>query len=48
MDHAWTVDKLIETNQHIKSADFKVEEVNVNQHNRVVAAISRANLPATT
>ncbi len=41
MDHKWTVDKLVKTIQLIKSADFKVEDVNVDLHKRVAAAISQ-------
>ena len=39
-DHKWTVDELVKTIQLIKSADFKVEDVNVDLHKRVSAAIS--------
>ena len=34
-DHKWTVDELVKTIQLIKSADFKVEDVNVDLHKRV-------------
>ena len=37
--HKWTVDELVETIQLIKSADFKVEDVNVDLPKRVAAAI---------
>ncbi len=40
-DHIWTFDELVKTIQLIKSADFKVEVVNVNQHKRVAAAIEQ-------
>jgi hypothetical protein len=40
-DHKWTVDELVKTIQLIKSADFKVEDVNVDLHKRVAAAISQ-------
>ncbi len=39
-EHKWTVDELVETIQLIKSADvFKVEDINVNLHKGVAAAI---------
>ena len=40
-DHKWTVDELVKTIQLIKSADFKVEDVNVDLHKRVAAAIAQ-------
>ena len=39
-DHKWTVNELVMTIQRIKSADFKVEDVNVDLHKRVSAAVS--------
>ncbi len=35
------VDELVKTIQLIKSADFKVEDINVDLHKRVAAAISQ-------
>ncbi len=40
-DHKWTVNELVKTIQLIKSADFKVEDVNVYLHKRVAAAIAQ-------
>ncbi len=40
-DHKWTVEELVSTIKLIKSADFKIEDVNVDLHNRVAAAISQ-------
>jgi hypothetical protein len=40
-DHTWTVDELVKTILLIKSAEFKVEDVNVDLHKRVPAAISQ-------
>ncbi len=40
-DHKWTIDELVKTVHLIKSADFKVEDVNVDLHKRVAAAISQ-------
>jgi hypothetical protein len=40
-DHKWTVDELVKTIQLIKSADFKVEDVNVDLHKGVAAAIAQ-------
>ena len=40
-DYKWTVDELVKTIQLIKSADFKVEDVNVDLHKRVSAAIAQ-------
>ncbi len=40
-DHKWTVDELVKTIQLIKSADFKVEDVNVDLHKRASAAIAQ-------
>ena len=40
-DHKWTVEELVSTIKLIKSADFKVEDVNVDLHKRVAAAISQ-------
>jgi hypothetical protein len=40
-DHKWTVDELVKTIQFIKSADFNVEDVNVDLHKRVAAAIAQ-------
>ncbi len=44
MDHTWTVDELGETIQLIKSADFKVEDVNVYQHKQGVEAILQGKI----
>ena len=38
-DQKWTVDELISTIKLIKSADFKVDDVNIDIHKRVAAAI---------
>ncbi len=38
-DHKWTLDELFKTIQLIQFADFKVEDVNVDLHKRVAAAI---------
>jgi hypothetical protein len=38
-DDKWTVEELVSTIKLIKSADFKVEDVNVELHKRVAAAI---------
>ena len=40
-DHKWTVDELISTIKLIKSADFKVDDVNIDIHKRVAAAIAQ-------
>jgi hypothetical protein len=40
-DHKWTVDELVSTIKLIKSADFSVEDVNVDIHKRVAAAIAQ-------
>ena len=40
-DHKWTVNELVKTIQLIKSADFKVEDVNVDIHRRIAAAIAQ-------
>jgi hypothetical protein len=40
-DHKWTVEELVSTIKLIKSADFKIDNVNVDLHKRVSAAISQ-------
>ena len=40
-DHKWTVDELVSTIKLIKSAEFKVEDVNIDIHKRVAAAIAQ-------
>ncbi len=40
-DHKWTVDELISTIKLIKSADFNVDDVNIDIHKRVAAAIAQ-------
>jgi hypothetical protein len=40
-NHKWTVEELVSTIKLIKSADFKVEDVNADLHKRVAAAISQ-------
>ncbi len=40
-DHKWTVEELVSTIKLIKSADFKADDVNVDLHKRVAAAISQ-------
>ena len=41
ISYKWTVDELIATIKLIKSTDFKVEDVNVDLHKRVAAAIAK-------
>ena len=41
--YKWTVDELIATINLIKSTDFKVEDVNVDLHKRVAAAIAQGH-----
>ncbi len=43
-DRKWTADELIKTIQLIKSADFKVDDVNVDLHKQVSAAIEQGKL----
>ncbi len=40
-DHKWTVDELISSIKLIKSADFKVDDVNIDIHKRIAAAIAQ-------
>ncbi len=47
-DHKWTVDELVKTIQLIKSADFKVEDVNVDLHKRISAAIAQSKFNSHT
>lgn len=42
-EHQWTVDELVSTIKLIKSADFKVEDVNVDLHKRVASAIAHGH-----
>ena len=39
--HKWTADELISTIKLIKSADFNVDDINVDLHKRVAAAIAQ-------
>ena len=41
--YKWTVDESIATIKWIKSTDFKVEDVNVDLHRRVAAAIAKGH-----
>ena len=41
--YKWTVDELISTIKLIKSTDFKVEDVNIDLHKRVAAAIAKGH-----
>ena len=41
--YKWTVDELVATINLIKSTDFKVEDVNVDLHKRVAAAIAKGH-----
>ena len=43
MTYKWTVDESIATIKLIKSTDFKVEDVNVDLHRRVAAAIANGH-----
>ena len=43
IEYKWTVGELISTIQLIKSTDFKVEDVNVDLHKRVAAAIAKGH-----
>jgi hypothetical protein len=43
ISYKWTVDELISTTKLIKSADFKVEDVSVDLHKRVAAAIEKGH-----
>jgi hypothetical protein len=43
ISYKWTVDELIATIKLIKSTDFKVEDVNVDLHKRVAAAIAQGH-----
>ncbi len=38
-NHKWTIEELVSTIKLIKSADFKVEDANVDLHKQVAAAI---------
>jgi hypothetical protein len=40
--HKWTADELISTIKLIKSADFNVDDINVDLHKQVAAAIAQA------
>jgi hypothetical protein len=42
-NYKWTIDELIATINLIKSTDFKVEDVNVDLHKRVAAAIAQGH-----
>jgi hypothetical protein len=43
ISYKWTVDELISTIKLIKSTDFKVEDVNIDLHKRVAAAIAKGH-----
>ncbi len=48
MGHKWTTDELIAIIKSIKSTDFKVEDVNVDLHKLVAAAIAKGHGLVTT
>ncbi len=39
--HKWTADELISTIKSIKSVDFRVDDINLDRHKRVSAAIAQ-------
>ncbi len=41
--YKWTVDELVDTIKLIKSADFKVNDINVDLHKRVAAAVAQGH-----
>ncbi len=41
--YKWTVDELVDTTKLIKSADFKVDNINVDLHKRVAAAMAQGH-----
>ena len=41
--YKWTTEELADTIKHIKSADFKVEDINADLHKRVAAAVALAH-----
>ena len=43
--YKWTIEELADTIKLIKSADFKVEDINADLHKRVAAAVAMAYGP---
>ncbi len=41
--YKWIIDKLVDTIKIIKSADFKVDDINVDLHKRVAAAVAKGH-----
>ncbi len=41
--YRWTIDELVDTIKLIKSADFKVDDINVDLHKRVAAAVAKGH-----
>ncbi len=41
--YKWTIDELVDTIKPIKSADFKVDDVNVDLHKRIAAVVAQGH-----
>jgi hypothetical protein len=41
--YKWTIDELVDTIKLIKSADFKVDDINVDLHKRIAAAVAKGH-----